>query len=381
MKKKMHLLPDNIICFSHLRWDFVFQRPQHLLSRFTEASNVWFFEEPIFDATDHNYLQTKSKRKKLTIIIPHLVPGMDQKGIDQAQALLLKKLLEGLNLQECIFWYFTPMALKFSENFKPKLVVYDCMDELSAFKFAPMDLVSLEKKLMAKADVVFTGGNSLYQVKKDQHTNIYPFPSGIDKKHFIKARKKLEEPADQAVIEGVKIGYYGVIDERFDLNLIEKMAVERPDWQFILIGPVVKIDQDSLPRNPNIHYLGQKSYQDLPKYLAHWQIALIPFLINESTKYISPTKTPEYLSAGVPVISTRIRDVINPYGLKKLVSICSGKAAFLGAIDAELNRESKDAWLKEVDQFLGGISWDNCYQLMKMKIIETMNLNKVSIAS
>jgi glycosyltransferase involved in cell wall biosynthesis len=381
MKEKVHIIPENLICFSHLRWDFVFQRPQHLLSRFTEVSKVWFFEEPIFDAKDHNFLQVRNENKRLKIVVPHLISGMDDKQIDQAQGLLLKKLLEDIDLEECIFWYYTPMALKFSENFKPRMILYDCMDELSAFKFAPKELVLLEKRLMAKADLVFTGGNSLYEAKRKQHTNIYPFPSGIEKEHFIKARKKLPEPLDQSAIKGVKIGFYGVIDERFDIDLIEELANERPEWQFILIGPVVKIEQDSLPKNQNIHYLGHKSYKELPEYLSHWEIAMIPFLLNESTEFISPTKTPEYLSAGVPVVSTMIRDVINPYGIKKLVHICSGKEDFIQAIETELNKKSKGVWLKRVDQYLSGISWDNSYESMKTKIIETTNPDKVLIAS
>jgi glycosyltransferase involved in cell wall biosynthesis len=381
MKEKVQIIPENLICFSHLRWDFVFQRPQHLLSRFTEVSRVWFFEEPIFDAKDHNFLQVRNENKRLKIVVPHLISGMDDKQIDQAQGLLLKKLLRDIDLEECIFWYYTPMALKFSENFKPKMILYDCMDELSAFKFAPKELVLLEKKLMAKADLVFTGGNSLYEAKKKQHTNIYPFPSGIEKEHFIKARRRLPEPLDQSVIKGVKIGFYGVIDERFDIDLIEELADERPEWQFILIGPVVKIEQDSLPKNRNIHYLGHKSYKELPDYLSHWEIAMIPFLLNESTEFISPTKTPEYLSAGVPVVSTMIRDVIHPYGIKKLVHICAGKDDFIQAIETELNKTSKGVWLKRVDQYLSGISWDNSYEAMKTKIIETVNLDKVLIAS
>lgn len=373
--------PRNLICFSHLRWDFVYQRPQHLLSRFSKNSIVWFFEEPISDAQEQNYLSVKSQSSSINIVTPHLLDGLDQEQTNLALAQLLKQLLVNIDLEDCLFWYYTPMALKFSDQFKPKFIVYDCMDELSAFKFAPPELVYLEKKLMAKADIVFTGGNSLFQAKRNQHTNIHAFPSGIEKEHFERARLKLIEPADQSGIEGPKIGFYGVIDERFDISLIGQLASARPEWQFMLIGPVVKIDQHTLPANKNIHYLGQKSYNELPDYLSHWDVAMIPFLLNESTQYISPTKTPEYLSAGVPVVSSAIKDVIDPYGITNLVQICTNPAEFISAIESELNKGCHKAWLQKVDQFLKGVSWDITHESMNSKICKTMSNQKISIAS
>jgi len=375
------ILPGNLICFSHLRWDFVYQRPQHLLSRFSKSTTVWYFEEPVFNAQDQNYLSVKTISPTLNVVVPHLLEGLGHEEVNAAQAKLLQQLTVKIDLEDCLFWYYTPMALKFSMHLKPKFVVFDCMDELSAFKFAPAELIGLEQQLMSVADIVFTGGNSLYEAKQNRHTNIHAFPSGIEKEHFQQARKKLAEPADQADIKGPKIGFYGVIDERFDIELIEKMAIAKPSWQFMLIGPVVKIDEATLPRNKNIHYLGQKSYKELPAYLSHWDVAMIPFLLNESTQYISPTKTPEYLAAGVPVVSSRITDVINPYGIAGLVNICANPQEFLTAIESELFKGCPKAWLQKVDQFLKGVSWDITHTAMNNKICQTMNRNKISIAS
>lgn len=246
------------------------------------------------------------------------------------------------------------------------------MDELSAFKDAPTEISILEKDLMARADLVFTGGHSLYEAKKNQHQNIYPFPSSIDKKHFAKARKKSKDPADQVNIPKKRLGFYGVIDERFDYKLIAQAASLRPDWQFVLIGPVVKIDPAILPKNENIHYLGPKSYEQLPSYLAGWDVALIPFLLNESTKYISPTKTPEYLAAGIPVISTPIRDVVNPYGKLELVSIVRNAKEFINAAETALTMQRKE-WLQDVDTFLEKNSWDKTYSNMTELVRQTMN--------
>jgi UDP-galactopyranose mutase len=273
------------------------------------------------------------------------------------------------------------MALEFSDHLTPGLTVYDCMDELSAFKFAPKALKRLEKMLFNQADVVFTGGHSLYESKKMQHYNIHPFPSSIDKNHFSKARLEGQEPMDQAGIKGPKIGFYGVIDERFDSSLIQGIADARPDWNIILIGPIVKIDPASLPKNKNVHYLGPKCYGDLPKYLSGWNVALIPFLLNESTRFVSPTKTPEYLCGGKPVVSTAIRDVVTPYGKNKLVAIGIGCEDFVEAIDNYLCATENSGWLTEVDQFLNDNSWDKTCSAMVTAMLNTMSSrNKVTIS-
>src|SRR5690606_34419841 len=344
--------PKHILCFSHLRWDFVFQRPQHLLGRFAREATVYFFEEPIFDAPKNNYLSISKRGDSLNVVVPHLTENGGTEAVNAVLATLLDKFLHDAVLEDWMFWYYTPMAYSFSSKYKPKLIIYDCMDELSAFKFAPKELIGLEKKLISRADLVFTGGHSLYEAKKLQHQNIFPFPSSIEKKHFAKAKIQKIQPQDQAYIRGPKLGFFGVIDERFDIDLIREIAHARPDWQIILIGPVVKISESILPRAGNIHYLGQKSYDELPAYLSGWDVALIPFLLNESTRYISPTKTPEYLAAGVPVVSTPINDVIKPYGAKNLVHISGNTKGFINSIELELSKKDKRDWLQQVELHL-----------------------------
>lgn len=382
MKNITETPPGILVCFSHLRWDFVFQRPQHLLTRCAQHSKVYYIEEPIFDAEEQAYVSFSKRLDNLWVCVPHLPFGINKKRTNAYLANFLDKLLKNRDLDEFIFWYYTPMALSFSDKYRSKLTVYDCMDELSAFKFAPAELKIMEKKLLAKADIVFTGGHSLYEAKKNQHANIYPFPSSIEKTHFEKAREAGIEPEDQRQISGKKIGFYGVIDERFDIDLIKTIAEKRPEWQIILIGPVVKIDQNILPRNKNIHYLGQRGYEDLPKYLSGWDMALIPFLLNDSTRFISPTKTPEYLSAGIPVVSTPIRDVVQPYGMKKLVHIATSGQEFITAIEKEFQTKNQSEWLEKVDKFLEHNSWDDTYADMRDLINNTVKGKaKISIAS
>ncbi|GHB61095.1 glycosyltransferase family 1 protein [Persicitalea jodogahamensis] len=351
-------LPENLLCFSHLRWDFVYQRPQHLLTRLSEFTTVYFLEEPVFDSSETAWVSYSQRLPNLWVCVPHLPHGLDRQQINDCLRELLDGLLVGKDLKDFTFWYYTPMALEFSDHLVPRHTVYDCMDELSAFKFAPQELKELEEKLFSKAHVVFTGGHSLYEFKKKQHLNTHFFPSSIDKSHFVKARKPGSEPADQAIIAGPKIGFYGVIDERFDIELIRGIAEARPDWHIVLIGPIVKIDPAHLPQLPNIHYLGSKSYDELPGYLSGWEVALIPFLRNESTRFISPTKTPEYLAGGKPVVSTPIRDVVHPYGVNQLVAIGETTEDFVTIIDKWMMPEDRTAWLRGVDEFLDNYSWD-----------------------
>ncbi|HUS09777.1 MAG TPA: glycosyltransferase family 1 protein [Pyrinomonadaceae bacterium] len=357
-------LPD-LVCFSHLRWDFVYQRPQHLLTRCAQDRRVFFVEEPIF-GNGSMRLDVREADAGVRVVVPHLPEGLRS---EIATTAVMKEMIRRLFLEngirDYVFWYYTPMALTFTNHFSPIASVYDCMDELSAFKGAHDRLPELEKKLFQHVDLVFTGGQSLYEAKRNSHPAVHPFPSSIDAKHFGKARLPTNDPADQAGIAHPRLGFFGVIDERFDVSLLKAMATQRPDWQFIMIGPVVKIHPKSLPKYPNIHYLGPKKYDELPAYLANWDIALLLFARNESTRFISPTKTPEYLAAAKPVISTSIRDVMRPYADLQLVKIADTPEAFIRAAEDILANANEDGdWTTRVDDFLKDISWDKTWQQM-----------------
>jgi UDP-galactopyranose mutase len=231
------------------------------------------------------------------------------------------------------------------------------MDELSGFKFAPSTIGSLEDELLARADVVFAGGRSLYLAKRGRNANTFLFPSSVDADHFRQARQHLPEPADQAGIAHPRIGYFGVIDERIDLRLIAHLARSRPDWNIVMVGPVAKIKEGQLPRAANLHWLGIKPYDALPAYLSGWDVAIMPFALNEATRHISPTKTPEYLCGGKPVVSTPIEDVVRTYGGRLLVSIAAYPRGFELAVSEALSTDRGDL-LRRADNFLGNQSWD-----------------------
>lgn len=365
-------LPD-LICLSHLRWDFVFQRPQHLLSRFARERRVFFVEEPIFEQnTDRARLDITRKEDGVYVVVPHLPQELSEPIMEATQENLMSQLLREQKITAHILWYYTPMALGFTRHLRPQLVVYDCMDELSMFKFAHPLLAGREAELFRQADIVFTGGASLYEVKRTQHSNVHLFPSSIDRQHFSQARKANGDPVDQGEIPHPRLGYFGVIDERMDLELLGAVAAARPDWHLVMIGPVVKVDAGSLPQRPNIHYLGGKSYKDLPSYLGGWDVAMLPFARNDSTRFISPTKTPEYLAGGRPVVSTPIRDVVRPYGDKGLVWIAENVDEFVAAAEAALQMDGdRSDWLQRVDEFLAENSWDLTWTKMR-HLIQSM---------
>lgn len=361
----------DLLVFSHLRWDFVYQRPQHLLSRFATGQRVFFWEEPEFRDNALPSLNISPREDLLTVVVPELPTGGSEQQSWALQQELLAGFLEDEAIEDYICWYYTPMARNFTRNLQPAAVVYDCMDELSAFRGAPPGLTRAEEELFSIADLVFTGGQSLYESKRSRHRSVHLFPSSIDAKHFAKARRPQNDAVDQSSIPHPRLGYCGVIDERMDVELLTEMAKSRPDWQFIMVGPVVKISDADLPKRENIHYLGSKQYSDLPSYLSGWDVALLPFARNESTRFISPTKTPEYLAAGRPVISTAITDVVRPYGDSGLVSICDTAAQFIDAAERSLSRDlsKEEERLRQVDAFLARSSWDRTFSDMRRLII------------
>ena len=367
-----------LICFSHLQWQFVTQRPQHLLNRAAKTFHVIYWEEPDYSSDlDEPVLQT-SDAGGVTVVRPVLLAGYDERRYDTEQRALLEQFVLDLAKPVAVAWFYTPMAMGYAASLPCETVIYDCMDELAAFAGASPRLALLERRLMRHADIVFTGGRSLQRAKQSLHPNVHCFPSAVDRAHYAKARRRDQhEPADQAAISHPRIGFFGVLDERLDTELVGTLADQRPDWQFVFIGPTAKIDEDELPHRPNVHFLGSKPYGQLPCYLAHWDAGLMPFAMNEATRFISPTKTPEFLAAGVPVVSTPVADVVSTWS--GVVSIAAGAAGVEAALEQVLDRP-RATWLAQVDAALAGISWDDSWIAM-LKLIENPTSRlKIAIA-
>ena len=349
---------STIVVFCHLRWDFVFQRPQQLLTRLARHYNILLIEEPIHHAG--------APSLKKTVVAPNVTvyqpfTPADAPGFHDDQIPLLQPLLSGLvpDGESPIVWFYTPMAMPLLQGMHPALVVYDCMDELSAFKNPPRQLLQRETALLARADIVFTGGPSLYEAKRARHDNAYCFPSSVDAAHFGRARDASISHPDQAGFARPRLGFFGVIDERFDVPLLAALAEARPDWELVIVGPVVKIDAAALPRHPNIHYMGQQPYEALPAFLAGWDVCLMPFALNEATRFISPTKVLEYMAAEKPIVSTPITDVKVPYG--HVVAIADTPESFIAACDAALamTPEQQARMVDEMRTIVAGTSWQS----------------------
>ncbi len=348
---------QSIIVMSHLRWNFVFQRPQHLLSRLAEHYKILFFEEPVFHKKDHLLAITKP-HPNVTVYTPHtpiIAPGFHDDQLPYLKPLIRLLVTEHV---DHIAWFYTPMALPLLEELHPQLIVYDCMDELAAFKNSPKQLLQRENALFAKADIVFTGGPSLFRAKKERHANVHCFPSSVDVDHFAQALERDNVHPTHRAMPQPRLGYYGVIDERLDLGLIARLADAHPEWQIILVGPVVKIDEKELPQRQNIQYLGQQPYSELPRFLAGWDACLLPFALNESTRFISPTKTLEYMVAELPIISTNIADVVELYG--KAVSIAATAEEFITASEKALQEsfQEKSQRIENMRDLVSRNSWD-----------------------
>ncbi len=360
-----------ILCLSHLRWDFVFQRPQHLLSRAARQARVLYVEEPVY-GDEGPRIDRRLDPTGVFVATPRLPASMDRASHAATLSRLVRDIAGTTLRGEFVLWYYTPMALPFTHDVHAAAVVYDCMDELSAFAGAPRELTDLEARLFRKADIVFTGGQSLYEAKRAQHANVHAFPSSVDVAHFAKARSIGVDPADQASIPHPRIGFFGVIDERMDYDLLRGVSAARPDWHIVLVGPAAKVDPASLPRAANIHYLGSKPYAELPSYIGGWDAALLPFARNDATRFISPTKTPEYLAAGRPVVSTSIRDVVRPYGQQGLARIADSTPEFVAAVEAALADDPVERQ-RAADAFLTHMSWDGTWTRMRQLIDDTLD--------
>jgi UDP-galactopyranose mutase len=366
-------MTGDVLCLSHLRWSFVYQRPNHLMARCARERRVFFVEEPVFEGRT---LRTEITQIEpgLHVVVPHLPSGISQAEVERLQRIVMDRLVSEARVREPLLWMYTPMALRFARHLRRSLTVYDCMDELTGFHGAPPALRELEGELFEVADLVFTGGQSLYEAKRTRHRHVHAFPSSVDAAHFAKAREVGgDEPADQRGIPRPRLGFFGVVDERMDLALLRAVAARRPDFHLMVLGPVAKIDAAQLPRLPNIHYLGMKKYDELPRYIAGWDVAIMPFALNDSTRYISPTKTLEYLAAGKPVVSTPIRDVVHPYGEQGLARIAHDATSFIEAVDAALaERETPESHARRdsCDAFVAQTSWDRTWARMHALVRE-----------
>ncbi len=370
-----------IVVHSHLRWDFVWQRPQQLFSRFARSRDVLFVEEPLFlDDAVRPTLDLSQPIPGLHRAIPRL-PSAYRESESAMHTAVRSLLLEAVGsagalsyrFDTPIQWFYTPMpAPAMIGAFNEVAVVYDCMDELAQFKFAPTELVHRERFLLARADVVFAGGRSLAESKSRYHDNVHFFGCGVDAKHFGKARDAhtAVAPALSALTSPV-LGYIGVIDERLDYALIASLAEHLPHASIAMVGPVVKVEERDLPRRENIHWLGQQEYESLPSFMKGFDVCLMPFAINKATEYINPTKTLEYMASGKPIVSTPVADVVRNF--TPIVAVSDTVQGYLAAVTDALGAPSDELSKLGIARATES-SWEGITGEMTMRMEEAIAL-------
>jgi UDP-galactopyranose mutase len=359
----------SLIVFSHLRWNFVYQRPQHLLSRLAKHYKIYFFEEPIAGEPEE-FLEIAEPAHNIRVVTPHsrvANPGFHDEQIPTLQRLLLEE-VRNEQIEDYALWFYSPMALPLMQSLTPEAVIYDCMDELSAFRNAPRQLLQRESALLKCADIVFTGGPSLHRSKSHRHANVHCFPSSVDAPHFRIARDSAHDHPLQVPLAKPRLGYYGVIDERLDLHLLQRLADATPHWQICMVGPIAKIDPEDLPKARNLHYFGQQPYEALPNFVAGWDVCLQPFALNDATRFISPTKTLEFMAAERPIVSTPITDVREPYG--HIVQIAHDPTQFIEECQRALRRTPQEfaPYAELMRETVASTSWDRTADEMALLI-------------
>ena len=389
----------DIVCLSHIWWDFVWQRPQHVISRLAGRHRVLWVDEPMIEvgATHEAFEVTEvSPNLRLGRLVLLSDPETFRRRLDETRdrsgghpfevsnSLERASLMFESRFQErlerevvaqvaawrrrgnpLVLWLYTPVVVRFIDLLAPDLVVYDVMDDLASFRFAPERLVAQERGLMERADLVFAGGPSLHEARRSRRPDVHLFPSGVDREHFAAALDPhLPVPEPMRALGRPLIGYFGVIDERIDFDLLAAVAGSRPDWSVVMIGPLLKVHEDRLPRLPNLHFLGKREYAELPSHLKAFDVAMMPFAINEATRSISPTKTLEYLAAHRPVVSTPIRDVAVLYG--SVVRFCATPQQFLEQVEGALHESpaERNERIARGDALLEACSWDRIVQEM-----------------
>ena len=377
---------SGIIVHSHLRWDFVWQRPQQIVSRLALHHPVLFLEEPQWRDQPVG-LQVSEPHPNVVRVVP-LMRQEDHRTVDaQCNALLgpLQRALASHPLlagrfDQPVQWFYSPMtAPSLLDQFGSATVVYDCMDELANFLFAPADIGQREKLLLARADLVFTGGRRLYESKSRHHANVHFFGCGVDFAHYAQARQsRTTIPAEVATLPRPVLGYFGVIDERIDYELLRHLAQAFRGASIVMVGPVVKVNPESLPREVNVHWLGQRSYAELPALVNSFDVCLMPFALNEATQYINPTKTLEYMAAGKPVVSTAVPDVVSQYA--PVVDVADSHAAFAAAAQRAVTAPRHDALTAGIEQARKS-SWESIVMQMRAHLLAAAEARAATIES
>lgn len=369
-----------IIVHCHLRWDGVWQRPQQFLSRLSKRHRILFVEGPLLHdsfAPPSYTVRQVPEHTNITVMQTSFPASRFHEGqwVDQERCRLLEEALAGPLrglFSDPVQWFYDPMAAPAHiGKFDERAVIYDCMDELSQFKFAPPEIIQRERFLLKEADVVFTGGRKMCESKSRFNRNCHFYGCGVDVEHFSQARSPHTQVPHDVPMGDAKfvLGYFGVVDERLDYELIAKLAEANSCWQVVMIGPTCKVDPEALPKAQNLHWLGRREYAQLPNYTKAFDVCLMPFAMNEATEFINPTKALEYMATGRPIASTPVPDVVSNFS--RVVKIASNHDEFI-EICLKETLQPDDAAIERGIRMAEENQWDAIVQKLEKHIEEAL---------
>ncbi len=368
-----------IIVHCHLGWDWVWQRPQQFISRLSARHAVLFVETLAPDpqlAAPLARFRTADNFPNITILSLQFPTWRWNNGhyVDAERQRLVQEFVAsrpGNPFEHAVQWFYDPMAATaFQGHMGEILTVYDCMDELSKFRGAPPDILQREAKLLMRADVVFTGGRKLFEAKSRYHDNCHFYGCGVDEEHFGQARQNSTQiPPQLAPLSKPVLGYFGVVDERMDYELVAKLAEVNPEWSVVIVGPAVKVDAQSLPQRSNLHWLGQQAYADLPAFCKGFDVCMMPFALNEATEFINPTKALEYMATAKPIVSTAVADVVRNFG--SVVKIAQSADDFISLCRQALAAPEPETTQRGL-QMVRENSWESIVSQLERHVSEAL---------
>ena len=370
-------MSNTLVCFSNIDWGFLYQRHQHLMNELAEND---FFDKIIYvenlgvrnltlkdyERVINKVSRTKQikrdshdkKNSKIIVHSPIFIP-IHNKLVYNINAMLLKNQLkkyieDGENL---FIWNFMPHPVveKLIEELKPNAYVYDCIDDLKSFTAVNKNAIASEKRLIKKADIVYATSLTLLEYCKNHNGNSKLLRNAVNYDHFKQNINydrvtKLKKKYGNNII-----GYFGAIFDWFDLDLLEKLALEYHDYNIIIIGPV-NVNIDHLQKYENLYFLGSKDYSELPTYLQIFKLGIIPFKINDLTKNTNPVKLYEYFTVGIPVVATYMPE-LEEYN--ELVYLSNSHEGFIDNVHLALKKSMDEKLGQQRIEISKKNTWSN----------------------
>ena len=351
------------------------------MRRLARDRQVFFVEEPRVTKGEP-FTVVRRVEPNLHVVSLRVPAHLSARALENAQRRCVASLTP--KDEHPLLWIYSPAASRAARDLEPSLVVYDCVADHASRAGATATMKENERSLLASADLVLTAGTALFEAKRAHNVSTYPLPSSVDVAHFARARSPRNE--DRAgllsglrAIPGPRVGFLGSIDDRVDLDLVDRLAEARPGLHIVLCGALSGVTRWTLPDRPNVHYVGAQDYDDLPEHVASWDAAIFPFRGDVATRRSEPSGLLACLAAGKPIVSTPL-DELGPYVAQDLVTVAH-PAQFAAAVDAALRQARSPAVMngrrRAREQLLARTSWDRTCSAMFRLVDEAAMARKV----